>query len=183
MPIVRSVPDARRAVRLVLPLIVGVALVATTASAQDPGVQVVGGTTAEPGEYPWQVALYKKQGPSFGFICGGTLIATQRVLTAAHCTSGNANSMLVKVGTQTLNSGGTVIAVSGYADHPSYSSSTSQNDVAVLQLANSGTAGGGQILQLIGQEGSADDALWAPGDPLAISGWGSTTQGAALSTS
>jgi len=141
---------------------------------------VVGGTAAESGEYPWQIALLKKQGKKLYFICGGTLIGAQRVVTAAHCTSGSADSLKVLVGTQLLNSGGSILNVSSYADHPSYSSRTSRFDAALLQLSSSGTAAGGQTLQLIGEEGSADDALWEPGDLLAISGWGSTSENGSI---
>jgi hypothetical protein len=149
-------------------------------SAQDVEPRIVGGTTAEAGDYPWQVAVLKKQGTSLFFICGGTLIADKRVVTAAHCTSGSAGSLKVLVGTQRLSTGGSVLDVSSYADHPSYSSSTDRFDAAVLELATSGVAAGGQTLSLIGEEGSGDDALWAPGKLLAISGWGATSEGGSV---
>ncbi|HET8821961.1 MAG TPA: trypsin-like serine protease [Thermoleophilaceae bacterium] len=168
----------RRAIGLSLALLVSAALTAPAlVSAQDFETRIVGGTTAEPGEYPWQVTVLKKQGQSLYFICGGTLIADQRVVTAAHCTSGSAASLKVLVGTQQLSTGGSILAVSSYADHPSYSSSTDRFDAAVLELATSGISAGGQTLSLIGEEGSGDDALWAPGKLLAISGWGATSEG------
>ncbi|HZB05422.1 MAG TPA: trypsin-like serine protease, partial [Thermoleophilaceae bacterium] len=86
----------------------------------------------------------------------------------------------VLVGTQRLSTGGSVLDVSSYADHPSYSSSTDRFDAAVLELATSGVAAGGQTLSLIGEEGSGDDALWAPGKLLAISGWGATSEGGSV---
>jgi secreted trypsin-like serine protease len=150
------------------------------APARTAHTSVVGGTSAEAGEYPWQIALLKKQGNSLYFICGGTLIGAQRVVTAAHCTSGTAGSLKVLVGTQLLSSGGSILNVASYADHPSYSSNTNRFDAAVLELSSSGVAAGGEPLQLIGEEGSADDALWAPGDDLAISGWGSTSEGGSI---
>jgi secreted trypsin-like serine protease len=172
----------RRAIGLSLALLVSAALTAPAlVSAQDVEPRIVGGTTVEAGEYPWQVAVLKKQGGSLFFICGGTLIADKRVVTAAHCTSGSAGSLKVLVGTQRLSTGGSILDVSSYADHPSYSSSTDRFDAAVLELATSGIAAGGQTLSLIGQEGSADDALWAPGKLLAISGWGDTSEGGSIS--
>ena len=101
-------------------------------------------------------------------------------MTAAHCTSGNAGSLKVLVGTQLLSSGGSILNVSSYADHPSYSSSTNRFDAAVLSCRRRGRRRAVRSLQLIGAEGSADDALWAPGDDLAISGWGSTSEGGSI---
>ena len=171
----------RRAIGLSLALMVSAALTAPPlVSAQDVEPRIVGGTTAEAGDYPWQVAVLKKQGTSLFFICGGTLIADKRVVTAAHCTSGSAGSLKVLVGTQRLSTGGSILDVSSYADHPSYSSSTDRFDAAVLELATSGVAAGGQTLSLIGEEGSGDDALWAPGKLLAISGWGATSEGGSV---
>jgi secreted trypsin-like serine protease len=172
---------ARRGTGLALALLVSAALLAPASVSAQVGTRIVGGTIAGAGEYPWQVAILKKQGQSLYFICGGTLIGDQRVVTAAHCTSGAASSLKVLVGTQRLSSGGSVLDVSTYADHPSYSSSTNRFDAAVLQLATSGIAAGGKTLSLIGQEGSSDDALWAPGKLLAISGWGTTSEGGSVS--
>jgi secreted trypsin-like serine protease len=166
---------------LALAMLVSAGLLAPAlVSAQDADIRIVGGTPAGAGEYPWQVAVLKKQGQLY-FICGGTLIADQRVVTAAHCTSGSAGSLKVLVGTQRLSTGGSILDVSSYADHPSYSSSTNRFDAAVLELATSGIVAGGETLSLIGEEGPAGDALWAPGKLLAISGWGTTSEGGSVS--
>ena len=43
-------------------------------------------SSTEFGEFPWQVAILKKLGPSDNlYACGGALISSKFVLTAAHC--------------------------------------------------------------------------------------------------
>lgn len=40
---------------------------------------------SEFGEYPWQVAILKKDPKESVYVCGGTLIDPLHVITAAHC--------------------------------------------------------------------------------------------------
>ncbi len=77
------------------------------------------------------------------------------------------------VGSQLLSSGGAIINVSSYADHPNYSSNTNRFDAAVLQLSTSGDiAAGGEPLQLIGAGRARRGRALGAGKMLAISGWG-----------
>ena len=46
--------------------------------------RVIGGETAKPGAWPWQIALYKNG----RYNCGGSLISARWVVTASHCISG-----------------------------------------------------------------------------------------------
>lgn len=63
------------------------------ANAQEPStdggfeIQVIGGQEAEEGRYPWLVALgYAGEGdPTQRWFCGGSVIAENVVITAAHC--------------------------------------------------------------------------------------------------
>ena len=57
------------------------------APAQVDDTDIIGGSEAEPGAWPWQVALIQRTQPNayFGQFCGGSLIAPDWVLTAAHC--------------------------------------------------------------------------------------------------
>lgn len=45
---------------------------------------IVNGTPAPEGKYPWQVRIYSSMEDQLGF-CGGSIIASQWVLTASHC--------------------------------------------------------------------------------------------------
>jgi len=44
--------------------------------------RIINGTDADPEQFPWQVALIIDN----TYFCGGSLISSQWVLTAAHCT-------------------------------------------------------------------------------------------------
>jgi secreted trypsin-like serine protease len=48
---------------------------------------IVKGDIANKGEFPWQVAIYRRRGnpETKQLICGGTLISERIILTAAHC--------------------------------------------------------------------------------------------------
>ncbi|XP_058649869.1 testisin isoform X2 [Onychostoma macrolepis] len=61
-------------------------------------MRVVGGSDAPAGNWPWQVSVHYKS----RHICGGTLIHSQWVMTAAHCiVSTNPNSWTLYLGRQT----------------------------------------------------------------------------------
>lgn len=98
----------------------------------------MGGQIAEEDEYPWQVAL-TQQGSSSPF-CGGTLLTSRHVLTAAHCTSGfSAGSITAVVGEHDVtdsNDGQERISVSSKNEHPKWNSGVINNyDFSILTLS------------------------------------------------
>lgn len=98
--------------------------------------KIVGGVKANPEDWGWQVAmLYNGR-----FICGGSLINSQWVVTAAHCVESNLNPSAYSfdIGLHDRNnkeSWATSRNVLRVIKHPSYSSSTFQNDIAVMKLS------------------------------------------------
>lgn len=94
---------------------------------------VVGGTPANPAEFPYAVAIFRK-----GHMhCMGSVIAPTRVLTAAHCVFGfNLANFQVIVGRPDLRnvSAGQTIPVASGRVHPDFIQ-TGLHDVAVLDLA------------------------------------------------
>merc|ERR1719365_96834 len=102
------------------------------------GGRIVGGTEASPGEFPHQIALLRG-GVGGSLMCGGSLVAADTVVTAAHCCDGQSASRLgVRVGSHKLYSEDfdqADIAVSRVIMHPNYDSWTTSNDICILALS------------------------------------------------
>merc|ERR1719458_1504069 len=97
--------------------------------------RIVGGQETEQHEYPWQVGLVSRNGRSP--FCGGTLISSTHVLTAAHCTQSDASSIAVILGEHNIaDSVFNRVNVAEIIDHPEYNSGTTDNDYAILRLAS-----------------------------------------------
>merc|ERR1712141_835359 len=50
--------------------------------------RIIGGDTAEPHAYPWQISFQLKQLGIFSHICGGSVIDEWTIVCAAHCVVG-----------------------------------------------------------------------------------------------
>jgi len=93
---------------------------------------IVGGVPATAGDFPFIVS-FQKNGQHF---CGGSLLDSTTVLTAAHCVDGQSLSGLtVRAGTLTRNAGGVTAAVSELHVHPNYDENTQDSDLGILKLA------------------------------------------------
>ncbi|KAI4469676.1 chymotrypsin-related [Holotrichia oblita] len=96
--------------------------------------RVVGGSDAAAGAYPFIVSLRSSSNSHF---CGGTILNSGWVLTAAHCLVGSTTAnVFVYAGSNQLNSGGVTVASSRLTIHGSYNPTRITNDVAVIQLAS-----------------------------------------------
>merc|ERR1711963_1112151 len=101
--------------------------------------RIVGGQETEQHEYPWQVGLVSRNGRTPW--CGGTLISSTHVLTAAHCTDGAAaSSIRVILGEHNIaDSDFNRVDVAEIINHPNYDSRTTDNDYAILRLSQAVT--------------------------------------------
>jgi len=94
--------------------------------------RIVGGQEAQTHEYPWQVALVSRSGVLP--FCGGSLISSRSVLTAAHCKQ-HPSSISVIVGKHYTNRGGQRILATKWTSHPQYDPGRTDNDYAIITLA------------------------------------------------
>ena len=147
-------------------------------AAAAPSSAVVGGNDASPGEYPSVAEI------TFGpFLCTGTLITPDWVLTAGHCSNVTGAAVAtpaswppplinVRVGGVTQNDG-EQRGVSRVVMHPDYLL-TSGYDISLLQLSSSSTMAPTQVA------GAGERSIWTAGTLETIVGWGATEEGGDL---
>ncbi|XP_018423262.1 PREDICTED: chymotrypsinogen A-like [Nanorana parkeri] len=99
--------------------------------------RIVNGETAVSGSWPWQVSLQYTSGFHF---CGGSLINSLWVVTAAHC--GVTTSHRVILGEHDRSSNAEPIqtlSVGRVFRHPQYNSVSIINDITLIKLASPAT--------------------------------------------
>src|SRR5205823_7621549 len=123
-------------------------LAAATAAAEPaspkalrPIPRIVGGAAVQAGAFPFMAALQQWEGNGYMTICGGTLIAPDEVLTAAHCvdqwavgqkaTGGQPRERVVVGRTVLSASDGSVRLPEVIRPNPAWDSATEADDAAV----------------------------------------------------
>ncbi|KID82059.1 Peptidase cysteine/serine, trypsin-like protein [Metarhizium guizhouense ARSEF 977] len=107
-----------------------IAFSAVLAAAATMNRRIVGGEDAKEGEFPFIVSLHFNDS-SLG--CGGSLLDSTTVLTAAHCLVYDV--LNVRAGTLNKETGGVVAEVKSELFHPDYNPVKKQNDIAILKLS------------------------------------------------
>ena len=178
-----------RRLRAVLPVAVLIAATALAsalaplpgrAGAQDRGAfepEVIGGGPVPNGKYPFLASLQDVRFGSGGderHFCGGTLVAPDAVMTAAHCivlVGTSPATLRVVVGQTSLTGNqGQARRVVAIRVHPDYRPRTGVYDVAVLELDR--PIEGIEPIRLA----TGDRDLERPGRNATVAGWGSTQQ-------
>ncbi|CAL8319084.1 unnamed protein product [Merluccius merluccius] len=132
--------------------------------------RVVGGEDVRQHSWPWQVSLQYRSGSNFYHTCGGTLIAPQWVLTAAHCIG--SRTYRVYLGKHNLRAsdeaGSVAIAPADIFVHDRWDSAMIRNDIALIKLATPVT-----ISDSIMPACLPDDSAVLPNAaPCYVTGWG-----------
>jgi trypsin len=134
---------------------------------------IVGGNPANNGDFPYQLGMLFNG----AFRCGGSIISTNWILSAAHCLDGGqaAAGVTWHGGSVTRQSGGTIFTTAEYILHPSYSRITLNNDVLVARSNEplTGTHIGPVAMATLNQI-TPDNA------PTVVTGWGLTAPGGSL---
>lgn len=137
------------------------AVTAALSFATRPADAVVGGREVPQGQHQYMAALLRNGSQ----ICGGTVVAPRRVVTAAHCVT-SATGLSVRVGNVDYTRGRS-IAVVGVARHGAYDPDTARNDVAVLYLASDAGVPAVTLAE------TRHDTFERHGTPARVVGWGS----------
>lgn len=136
-----------------------------------------GDIVSSPNPYPWMAALLnpaRSNGYDAQF-CGGSLMASDVIITAAHCVEG-ITAADVEIAVDVLNlstiSSGQRQAVEEIIIHPDWNTNTTENDIALLILEDGSVNAGITPISLV-----ADGTVLSTGTDVRALGWGELENG------
>ena len=99
----------------------------------------MGGSDAVLGEFPWQVSIREFFDNPGSHVCGGSILNSRWVLTAAHCCTGSPRFYHITAGdVQTKVEEGTEqhVDIKSVIPHESYTGASFEFDICLLELEN-----------------------------------------------
>ncbi|XP_067003861.1 brachyurin [Anabrus simplex] len=140
--------------------------------------RVIGGSAASRGQFPWQAAI-RLDSVSF---CGGSLISSNYVLTAAHCTDG-ISTFTITLGATSISStqsGAITQSTRNKIQHSSYNANTINNDISLLRLTSAVSSS--TYISPVRLPRSSQASQDFAGSAVRISGWGRTSSNSGVSS-
>ena len=100
--------------------------------------RIVGGQDAVPHSYPWMVSLGRRSLNNL-HLCGGVLLTSRHVLTAAHCIQDfeGVSDINIFAGIHYITEKKNPISALSIDIHPQFNQDTFANDIAIITLSSS----------------------------------------------
>ncbi|XP_070279590.1 vitamin K-dependent protein C isoform X1 [Myotis yumanensis] len=133
--------------------------------------RLVNGKLTLQGESPWQVVLLDSKKK---LACGAVLVHPSWVLTAAHCME-DSKKLTVRLGEYDLRrreKGEVDLDIEEVLMHPNYSRRTTDNDIALLRLAQPASLSQTVVPICLPDSGLAERELTQVGRETVVTGWG-----------
>uniref|UniRef100_A0A2K6AGH0 Vitamin K-dependent protein C n=1 Tax=Mandrillus leucophaeus TaxID=9568 RepID=A0A2K6AGH0_MANLE len=133
--------------------------------------RLIDGKMTRRGDSPWQVVLLDSKKK---LACGAVLIHPSWVLTAAHCME-DSKKLLVRLGEYDLRrweKWELDLDIEEVFIHPNYTKSTTDNDIALLRLAQPATLSQTIVPICLPDSGLAERELTQAGQETLVTGWG-----------
>ncbi|KAF2985565.1 hypothetical protein EK904_009078 [Melospiza melodia maxima] len=140
----------------------------------DFNIRLIDGTVGRRGGSPWQIMLQNTEGM---FLCGAVLIHPSWVLTAAHCLEEH-KGFKVKLGKFRFRpeADEQTIWVDKWVTHENYTKTTSDNDIAMLHLAEHVMYYKYALPICLPTRNLAEQELMRSGKQAVVTGWGTVSE-------